>query len=188
MGMNLEFIANSKSSDSLTKLTTVLTSIITNKGATGTNGEVTCGVKFVKIVSKLVDLLEESLTEANIQKHCKMLIFKGKGEIKMNSTELDAITAFSEIITKKTEEINLSIEEIEKVYEETFNTTVSSIKSSILFVSEDGSGFVKGETAEVVADDESSGVIKVNLKMKKQISSIVKQIIQSISVMVGAKQ
>merc|ERR1719233_2459006 len=186
--MNMEYISYSKSSDSLTKLSVVLTEISSNKGASGTNGETTTAEEFIELVSELTDLLEISSTEANIQKYCKMLIFMAKGKIEMSDSDLESLSAFSEIITKKEEEIRLSLAEIESVYEETFTTKISAIKSTILFISEDGSGFVQGDTSKAVQDDETSGVVRVNLKMQTDISSIVQDIMQYISRMFRAKQ
>merc|ERR1712106_339506 len=186
--MNMEYIAYSTASDSLTKLSLVLTEVSSNKGASGDNGETSTAEEFVDLLSILIDLLETSSTEANIQKYCQMLIFMAKGEVEMTGSDLESISAFSEIVTKKTEEIKLSITEIETVYKETFTTEISTIKSTILFISEDGSGFVKGETTDIVQDDETSGVVRVNLKIQNEISLIVKDILQSISLMFGANQ
>ena len=69
--MNMEYIAYSKSSDSLTKLNLVLTEISSNKGASGSNGETATAGDFVNLLSKLIDLLETSSTGANIQKYYK---------------------------------------------------------------------------------------------------------------------
>merc|ERR1712106_1268537 len=105
--MNMEYIAYTTASDSLTKLSLVLTEVSSNKGASGDNGETSTAEEFVDLLSILIDLLETSSTEANIQKYCQMLIFMAKGEVEMTSSDLESISAFSEIVTKKTEEIKL---------------------------------------------------------------------------------
>merc|ERR1711915_284814 len=67
--MNMEFVSLTKSYDAISKLTSALKEVVSKKGGIKGNEEITQAKEFLALISELMDILENSSTNSNIQMH-----------------------------------------------------------------------------------------------------------------------